>query len=76
VRFVDTRRRVVEITRGGYSGQPEQVWYDERTRFDYRGQRVAPEQLEAGDIVRIDARRSGTGWIADTVWVTVDARSR
>lgn len=76
VRYVDTRRRVIELTRGGYSGQAEQVWYDERTRFDYRGQRVSPEQLEAGDIVRIDARRSGNGWIADTVWVTVDARSR
>lgn len=76
VRYVDTRRRSIEITRGGYSGQAEQVWYDERTRFTYQGRRVSPEQLERGDIVRIDARRTGQGWIADAVTVTVNARSR
>lgn len=76
VRLVDPRRRVIEITRGGYSGQLERVSYDERTRFDYRGQRVSPEQLESGDIVRIDARRTSQGWYADAVQVTVNARSR
>lgn len=76
VRYVDLGRRVIEITRGGYAGRVEQVRYDERTRFDYRGQRVEPRQLEPGDIVRIDARQTGNGWLADAVWVTVDARSR
>lgn len=76
VRYVDTRRRVIEVTRGGYSGQVEQVGYDDRTRFDYRGERVSPLQLEAGDIVRIDARRTAQGWYADAVQVTVNARSR
>jgi hypothetical protein len=76
VRYVDTRRRLIEVTRGGYAGRVEQVGYDARTRFEYRGQAVDPSQLEAGDIVRIDARPSGSGWLATYVVVTVDARSR
>jgi hypothetical protein len=76
VRYVDPSRRLIEVTRGGYSGRVEQVWYDERTRFDYRGQPVSPSQLESGDLVRIDARPSGNGWLATYVTVTVDARSR
>lgn len=76
VRYVDARRRVIEVTRGGYSGQVEQVAYDDRTRFDYRGQRVSPSQLEPGDIVRIDGRRTPQGWHAHAVQVTVNARSR
>lgn len=76
VRYVDLGRRVIEVTRGGYAGRVEQVFFDERTRFEYRGQPVEPRQLEPGDIVRIDARPSGNGWYADAVWVTVDARSR
>lgn len=76
VRYVDPSRRLITVTRGGYAGQVEQVWYDERTRFDYRGQPVSPTQLEAGDIVRIDARPTGNGWLATYVSVTVDARSR
>lgn len=76
VRYVDLRGRVIELTRGGYSGQVERVAYDDRTRFDYRGQRVSPSQLEPGDIVRIAARRTSQGWYADAVQVTVNARSR
>lgn len=76
VRRVDLGRRLIEITRGGYAGSVERVYFDGRTRFDYRGQPVSPEQLESGDLVRIDGRPSQDGWYADAVWVTVDARSR
>lgn len=76
VRYVDPRRRLIEVTQGGYSGRVEAVYYDERTRFEYQGRRVSPEQLEPGDIVRIDGRRTSGGWYADAVRVTVDARSR
>lgn len=76
VRYVDPRRRLIEVTRGGYTGRVEQVWYDERTRFDHRGRPVGPTQLEPGDLVRIQARPSGGGWLATWVTVTVDARSR
>jgi hypothetical protein len=76
VRYVDPQRRLIEVTRGGYAGRVEQVWYDERTRFDYRGQLVSPTQLEAGDVVRIEARPSGNAWLATYVSVTVNARSR
>jgi hypothetical protein len=76
VRHVDTRRRVIEISRGGYSGRVEAVHYDDRTRFDHRGQYLRPEQIEAGDIVRIQARPAGQAWHADMVTVIQDARSR
>ena len=76
VRYVDPSRRLIEVTRGGYAGRVEQVWYDERTRFDYRGQPVSPTQLESGDVVRIEARPSGNAWLATYVTVTVSARSR
>lgn len=76
VRYVDLNRRLIEVTRGGYSGRVEQVWFDERTRFEYRGQRVDARQLRPGDLVLIDARPAGNGWHADVVRVTVDARSR
>lgn len=76
VRYVDPGRRLIEITRGGSSGSVERVYYDAGTQFSYRGQFVRPEQLEPGDIVRIDARRSGQNWIARSVTVTVNARAR
>lgn len=76
VRRVDLGRGLIELTRGGYSGSVERVYFDSRTRFDYRGQPVRPEQLESGDLVRIDGRPSQDGWYAEAVWVTVDARSR
>jgi hypothetical protein len=76
VRYVDLGRRVIEVTRGGYSGSIERVYFDDRTRFDYQGRAVRPEQLENGDVVRIQGRATQGGWYADTVWVTVSARSR
>lgn len=80
VSFVDPRARVIGITsggysaRGGYNGRREQVRYDNRTVVEYRGRRVRPEQLESGDIVRIQARRSGNGWLAERVVVERSVR--
>ncbi|TWI12063.1 DUF5666 domain-containing protein [Aerolutibacter ruishenii] len=76
VSYVDTRTRMIEITRGGYSGRPERVYYDGRTRVEYRGQVLRPEQLQRGDVIRVQARPSGNDWIAERIWVEVDARSR
>jgi hypothetical protein len=76
VSAVDPGRRLITITQGGYSGRREQVYYDERTRVDYRGQSFRPEQLDQGDVVRVQARRIGNDWLAEQIWVEVDARSR
>lgn len=73
---VDPRRRLITLTRGGYSGNHEQVYYDERTRVEYRGQSFRPEQLDPGDVIRVRARQTGRDWLAEHIWVEVDARSR
>jgi len=76
VRWIDPRAQVLEITRGGYSGRPERVRYDSRTRVEYRGQWLRPEQLEPGDVVSVQARPWGNDWKAEHIRVEVDARSR
>ncbi|GHA70412.1 DUF5666 domain-containing protein [Cognatilysobacter bugurensis] len=76
VRMVDPRARLIEITRGGYTGRAERVFYDERTEVVHRGQRLRPEQLQSGDVIRVQARRFGQDWLAERVEVQVDARSR
>ncbi|MFC0677659.1 DUF5666 domain-containing protein [Lysobacter korlensis] len=76
ISYVDPRRRVIELTRGGYSGAREQVFYDERTRVEYRGQQLRPEQLESGDVVRVQGRPTGQGLLAERIDVEVNARSR
>jgi hypothetical protein len=76
VRLVDPRARLIEITRGGYSGRPERVFYDERTQVLHRGQMLRPEQLQSGDVIRVQARPFGQDWVAERIEVQVDARSR
>ena len=74
VAFVDPRAQVVGINRGGYSGRREQVRYDSRTLVEYRGRQVRPEQLEPGDVIRVQARRWGNGWLAERIWVERSVR--
>jgi len=76
VSFVDPRARVIAFTSGGYSGATTQVRYDERTVVEYRGQLFRPENLERGDVVRIQARQSGSGWLAERIMVETSARER
>lgn len=76
VSYVDTRARRIDLTRDGYAGRTERVFYDERTRVEYRGQYLRPEQLERGDLVRVQARPSGNDWLAEQIWVETSARSR
>ncbi|MGH8072699.1 MAG: DUF5666 domain-containing protein [Lysobacter sp.] len=74
VSFVDPRAQIIGITNGGYDARREQVRYDSRTVVEYRGQRVRPEQLESGDTVSIQARRSGNGWLAERIRVERSVR--
>lgn len=75
VAYVDTRARLIEINQG-YSRATNRVYYDGRTSVEYRGQYLRPEQLERGDVIRVQARPSGNDWLAERIWVEVDARSR
>ena len=64
------------MTSGGYTGAPQAVYYDGNTRVEYQGQVFRPEQLERGDVVRIQAREWNGAWLAERVFVEVNARSR
>ena len=35
-----------------------------------------PDQLERGDLIRIQARQWNGGWLAERIWVEVDVRAR
>ena len=76
VSFVDTRARVIAFTSGGYSATTTQVRYDERTAVEYRGQMLRPENLERGDVVRIQARQWNSEWLAERIVVETSARER
>lgn len=76
VTYVDTRARVVAFTQGGYAGSQQRVRYDGRTVVEYRGQRYRIEDLEPGDVIRIEAQPHGNEWLAHRIVVEVDARSR
>lgn len=76
VRLVDPRARLIEVTRGGYAGRPERVFYDGSTQVTHRGQHLRPEQLQSGDVIRVQARPFGQDWMAERIEVQVDARSR
>lgn len=75
VLYVDPRAQVIGIERGGY-GRHERIRYDHRTAVEYRGRRYRPGDLERGDLVRIDLRRWGNGWIAERVRVERDVSRR
>lgn len=78
VGFVDARARIIELARGAMGGNygAQRIRYDERTLVEYQGQRYRPENLQRGDIVRIQARQSGNEWIAERIWVEADANRR
>lgn len=65
VSFNDTRAQVLRID-SGY-GQAVDVRYDSRTYVEWRGDRYPARDLDPGDVVRIDARRSGNSWFAQRI---------
>ena len=50
------------------------MYYDSSTVVEYDGQRYQPENLERGDEVRIDVRRSGSRYEADEIQVVENVR--
>jgi hypothetical protein len=69
VAFVDTRARLIRLDGAGYGGNP-QVAYDARTTVEYQGRTYRPENLQRGDIVRIQTRQVGNDqWLAERIIV-------
>ena len=69
VAYVDTRARTIQLDGAGY-GSATRVAYDARTIVEYQGRRYPPENLQRGDIVRIQARQVGYGqWLAERILV-------
>lgn len=67
VSWVDERSQIIRLDAGSYGGQMVEVRYDSRTYVEWRGQRYPARDLDAGDVVRIDARRSGNAWFAERI---------
>ncbi len=69
VAFVDTRARLIRLDGAGY-GNDVQVGYDARTTVEYQGRSYRPENLQRGDVVRIQARQlSNRQWLAERIIV-------
>lgn len=74
---VDTRNRILYFTRGGYSGSNDRVRYDQNSYVEYRGRRYGVEQLERGDVIRIEGRAIGNGeYLAQRIIVDTSVRDR
>lgn len=69
VTFVDTRARLIRLDGAGY-GNASQVTYDARTTVEYQGRSYRPENLQRGDLVRIQARQvANNQWLAERIFV-------
>ena len=70
VAFVDTRARLIRLDGGGYDNRQVEVGYDARTTVEYQGQTYRPENMQRGDVVRIQARQLGNNqWLAERIIV-------
>ncbi len=70
VAFVDTRSRLIRLDVAGGYGNDVQVAYDARTTVEYQGRSYRPENMQRGDIVRIQARQLGNNqWLAERIIV-------
>jgi hypothetical protein len=69
VNFVDTRAQLIRLGGAGY-GNDVQVGYDARTTVEYQGRSYRPENLQRGDLVRIQGRQLGNNqWLAERIIV-------
>jgi hypothetical protein len=83
VRWVDQDRRLMEIEDAswGFGSDRDdrdddvvEVYYDSSTVVEYDGRSYKPENLERGDEVRVDVRRSGSRYEADEIQVVENVR--
>lgn len=72
VTAVEPHNRVLRVRDGN---QPEQwMRYDDGTVVEFRGQRVYPDQLERGDLIRVQASRVDGVWQARRIVVERSVR--
>ena len=81
VGYIDPRARTIELDSGGYGGSygssRTRLRYDERTVVEYQGRRYRPEDLDRGDLVRVQARQiGGNEWLAERIMVERSVRMR
>ncbi len=76
VTSVDARNGLLYFTRGGYSGSNDRVRFDQYTTVEYRGQRYRVDQLERGDVIRIEGRQLGNEFLAQRIIVDTSVRDR
>jgi hypothetical protein len=74
VAFVDARQQVIGLEGSGYARETR-LRYDGRTTVEYQGRVYRPQDLDRGDLVRIQARRLGNGdWLAERIFVERSVR--
>lgn len=80
VSHVDPRSQMIEIdtgaSLGGYGdGARARIRYDQRTLVEFQGRAYRPENLDPGDLVRVQVRQLGRNeWLAERVVVERSVR--
>ncbi|MBJ7573849.1 DUF5666 domain-containing protein [Luteimonas sp. MC1828] len=70
VASVDTRARLIRLDGAGGYGNNAQLRYDGRTTVEYQGRSYRPEDMQRGDLVRVQARQVGNNeWLAERIFV-------
>jgi len=72
VAWVDQRGQIIRLDAGSY-GQTIDIRYDSRTRVEWRGKYYPARDLDPGDVIRIEASRSGSSWYAERITMEVNA---
>jgi hypothetical protein len=68
VAFVDRGARVIRIDGAGY-GRGGEVRYAPNATVRWQGENHPARNLDPGDVVRVQARRSGNAWFAERLWL-------
>lgn len=66
--FVDRNARVIRIDGGGY-GRGGDVHYAQNATIRWQGRSYPARNLDPGDVIRVQARRSGNRWYAERLWM-------
>ncbi len=83
VRNVDTSRRTIELEQarwasgfvtGGSNSSTVLLQYDNNTMVEYQGRLSPPTNLERGDVVDVQVRRSGSAYLADRIILVRNVR--
>jgi hypothetical protein len=68
VAFVDRGAHVIRIDGAGY-GRGGDVYFAPNATVYWQGRHYAVRDLDPGDVIRVQARRSGNVWVAERIWL-------